>query len=138
MSKSINPMLFLKPDTGPFPARSPCHRLDEFADGYSLTGCSPALPVSASPASHHSRADTGNLSTVHLSLSGLSRTVKANYQYIGGPLLMIEVGQSGVSNSVFSLSSDPAAVRSNAAPLNVAIDSAGCSNTTGAPHEYFY
>ena len=27
---------------------------------------------------------------------------------------------------------------SNAAPLNVAIDSAGCSNTTGAPHEYFY
>src|ERR1700686_4460931 len=99
MSKSINPMLFLKPDTGPFPARPPCHRLDEFADGYSLTGCSPALPVSASPASHHSRVDAGNLSTVYSSLSGLSRTVKANYQYIGGPLLMIEVGQSGVSNS---------------------------------------
>src|SRR5277367_2932448 len=99
MSKSINPMLFLNRDTGLFPARCPCHRLDEFADGYSLTGCSPALPVSASPASHHSRVDTGNLSTVYSSLSGLSRTVKANYQHIGGPLLMIEVGQSGVSNS---------------------------------------
>src|SRR5271168_771521 len=94
MSKSINPMLFLNPDTGLFPARPPCHRLDEFADGYSLTGCSPALPVSASPASHHSRVDSGNLSTVYSSLSGLSRTVKANYQHIGGPLLMIEVGQS--------------------------------------------
>jgi hypothetical protein len=27
------------------------HRLDEFATGYSLAGCSPALPASASPAS---------------------------------------------------------------------------------------
>jgi hypothetical protein len=26
------------------------HRLDEFPAGYSLTGCSPALPASASPA----------------------------------------------------------------------------------------
>jgi len=29
---------------------APCPRLDEFPAGYSLTGCSPALPVSASPA----------------------------------------------------------------------------------------
>jgi hypothetical protein len=28
---------------------APPHRLDEFPAGYSLTGCSPALPVSASP-----------------------------------------------------------------------------------------
>src|SRR5262245_55037329 len=28
---------------------APAHRLDEFPAGYSLTGCSPALPVSASP-----------------------------------------------------------------------------------------
>ena len=31
-------------------AGAPAHRLDEFPAGYSLTGCSPALPVSASPA----------------------------------------------------------------------------------------
>jgi len=31
-------------------ADAPAHRLDEFPAGYSLTGCSPALPVSASPA----------------------------------------------------------------------------------------
>src|SRR5437867_5399382 len=31
-------------------ADAPAHRLDEFPAGYSLTGCSPALPASASPA----------------------------------------------------------------------------------------
>ena len=30
--------------------RTPAHRLDEFSAGYSLAGCSPALPTSASPA----------------------------------------------------------------------------------------
>jgi len=30
-------------------ADAPAHRLDEFPAGYSLTGCSPALPASASP-----------------------------------------------------------------------------------------
>ena len=29
------------------------HRLDEFPAGYSLAGCSPALPASASPTGHH-------------------------------------------------------------------------------------
>jgi hypothetical protein len=33
-------------DPNPAP---PAHRLDEFPAGYSLTGCSPALPASASP-----------------------------------------------------------------------------------------
>ena len=33
---------------------APCPRLDEFPVGYSLTGCSPALPVSASPADEQS------------------------------------------------------------------------------------
>jgi hypothetical protein len=31
-------------------ARAPAHRLDEFPAGYSLAGCSPAWPASASPA----------------------------------------------------------------------------------------
>ena len=31
-------------------ASAPAHRLDEFPAGYSLKGCSPALPISASPA----------------------------------------------------------------------------------------
>jgi hypothetical protein len=30
-------------------ADAPAHHSDEFPAGYSLTGCSPALPVSASP-----------------------------------------------------------------------------------------
>jgi DDE superfamily endonuclease len=36
--------------------RSPIHRLDEFPAGYSLAGCSPALPASASPVEIHSAA----------------------------------------------------------------------------------
>jgi hypothetical protein len=31
-------------------ADAPAHHSDEFPAGYSLTGCSPALPISASPA----------------------------------------------------------------------------------------
>jgi hypothetical protein len=31
--------------------RAPAHRLDEFPTGYSLAGCSPAEPASASPVS---------------------------------------------------------------------------------------
>ncbi len=31
---------------------APTHRLDEFPAGYSLAGCSPAEPASASPAGH--------------------------------------------------------------------------------------
>ncbi len=37
------------------------HRLDEFAAGYSLAGCSPALPASASPA----RSMLSNTVVVH-------------------------------------------------------------------------
>ena len=37
--------------------RSPIHRLDEFPAGYSLAGCSPALPASALPAETHSVAN---------------------------------------------------------------------------------
>src|SRR5712692_7357111 len=33
-------------------SQAPAHRLDEFPAGYSLAGCSPAVPASASPASH--------------------------------------------------------------------------------------
>ncbi len=52
MGKSINPMWLLsqtqgEADIGFAPGS---HRLDEFAVGYSLTGCSPAEPASASPA----------------------------------------------------------------------------------------
>ena len=35
-----------------FGANAPAHRLDEFPAGYSLAGCSPALPASASPTGH--------------------------------------------------------------------------------------
>ena len=34
------------------PVGAPAHRLDEFPAGYSLAGCSPAEPASASPAGH--------------------------------------------------------------------------------------
>src|SRR5271169_5896147 len=36
-----------------FAADAPAHRLDEFPAGYSLAGCAPAEPASASPAGHH-------------------------------------------------------------------------------------
>src|SRR5580658_8880367 len=36
-----------------WPASPRSHRLDESATGYSLAGCSPALPASASPAVFH-------------------------------------------------------------------------------------
>jgi hypothetical protein len=47
MGKSIVPMLFQNRSEVDF---APVHRSDEFAAGYSSTGCSPAEPVSASPA----------------------------------------------------------------------------------------
>ncbi len=50
MSRSINPISSFKPGTEPLSVRPRAHRLDESATSYSLTGCSPALPVSASPA----------------------------------------------------------------------------------------
>jgi hypothetical protein len=40
-----------------WPASPRPHRLDESATGYSLAGCSPALPASASPAVFHAAPD---------------------------------------------------------------------------------
>jgi len=64
MSKSINPMYFFDPEGEPFGLRPRSHRLDEFAAGYSLAGCSPALPASASPTGLHFQTNPRNLSTV--------------------------------------------------------------------------
>ena len=47
MSKSIDPICFSNRSEDIHLA--PVHRLDEFATGYSLTSCSPAELVSASP-----------------------------------------------------------------------------------------
>ena len=46
-------VLFFAPGAKEFPASPRPHRLDESATGYSLAGCSPALPASASPAGLH-------------------------------------------------------------------------------------
>src|SRR5579864_6296004 len=54
MSRSINPMCSLFVARAKQSPASPLpHRLDESATGYSLAGCSPALPASASPAGFH-------------------------------------------------------------------------------------
>src|SRR5262249_16064870 len=42
-------------------ADAPAHHSDEFPAGYSLTGCSPALPVSASPAAVEYRSDLAQI-----------------------------------------------------------------------------
>ena len=102
MSKSINPMLSFKPGTLPFPASPRSHRLDEFAAGYSLAGCSPALPASASLAVLYLLATGSYLSTVSFEkiskLDSKART-RQNINIRGGPNQSIEVGQTGVSNS---------------------------------------
>ena len=50
MSKSIDPMGG-RNKAGYGPGAAPrAHRFDEFAAGYSLAGCAPAEPASASPA----------------------------------------------------------------------------------------
>jgi hypothetical protein len=43
-------VFFFRPGRGLRGLRPGTHRLDEFAVGYSLAGCSPAEPASASPA----------------------------------------------------------------------------------------
>jgi len=42
-------------------ADASAHRLDEFPTGYSLTGCSPALPASASPVGAEHAASSAQL-----------------------------------------------------------------------------
>src|SRR6266849_5181546 len=102
MSKSISPMLFLKPGTKLFSAPPRSHRSDEFAAGYSLAVCSPAWPASALPVGFHLQATGSYLSTVSFEkiskLDSKART-RQNINIRGGPNQSIEVGQTGVSNS---------------------------------------
>ena len=103
MSRSINPMcFFLAPGAKQSPASPLPHRLDESATGYSLAGCSPALPASASLTVFHLQAAGSYLSTVSFEkiskLDSKART-RQNINIRGGPNQSIEVGQTGVSNS---------------------------------------
>jgi hypothetical protein len=97
-------MLF-KTGTEPLPSSPRSHRLDESAAGYSLTGCSPALPVSASPTGLYRQAEDVHLSSNSNGTGdspldfGAAAGQTINYQ--GGPNQMIEVGQAGRSNSAF-------------------------------------
>src|SRR5580658_2711260 len=105
MSKSISPMLFLMPEAKPFRASPRSHRSDEFAVGYSLAVCSPALPASASPAGIHLQTAGSYLSTVSFGkISKLDSKVRTrqNINVRGGPNQSIEVGQTGVSNSALN------------------------------------
>jgi len=89
MSKSINPMLSFEPGTLPFPASSRSHRLDEFAAGYSLAGCSPALPASASLAVFYVQATGRYLSTVSFekdSALDLKARIRQTINIRGGPI----------------------------------------------------
>src|SRR5713101_8306926 len=53
-------VFFLVPEAKQSPASPLPHRLDESATGYSLAGCSPALPASASPAGFHAAPHSRN------------------------------------------------------------------------------
>lgn len=89
MSRSINPISLFKTGTETFPTSTRFDRFDESADGYSSTGCSSALPASASPADLSIHAakkicqrrfrETGKF------LAGLERRVTANYKHPGWP-----------------------------------------------------
>src|SRR5712691_10594740 len=63
------------------------HRLDEFPAGYSLAGCSPAEPASASPTSRSMRylvlADNGLSANGNLSLISVSH-LKGSVQTVPG------------------------------------------------------
>jgi hypothetical protein len=52
MSFLRHPEIFPSDGSASLAAHAPAHRLDEFPAGYSLAGCSPAEPASASPAGH--------------------------------------------------------------------------------------
>ena len=45
----------------PLHGRPSAHRYDEFPAGYSLAGCAPAEPASASPAGAHPDAEEGRV-----------------------------------------------------------------------------
>src|SRR5271169_84011 len=111
MRKSIDPMLFLKSGARPFAAPPRSHRLDEFAAGYSLAGCSPAWPASASLAGFHLQAAAGYLSTVSFekdsALDSKAR-IRQTINIQGGPFQTIKVGQAGRSNSPAAVTPQPA------------------------------
>jgi hypothetical protein len=63
------------------------HRFDEFATGYSLAGCTPAEPASASPIVFHLRAEARYLSTVsRRRIAGLQGSAETEYQHQVGPI----------------------------------------------------
>src|SRR5271157_1665335 len=102
MSKSIDPMWFLKPGAKLFSASPRSHRFDEFADGYSSAVCSPAWPASASPAGIYLQTAASYLSTGSfgkISKLDSKAPTRQNINFRGGPNQSIEVGQTGVSNS---------------------------------------
>jgi len=70
--------------------RAPAHRLDEFPTGYSLAGCSPAEPASASP-----------VSLILLRLHSFVYDVSAN----GNLSLIIVSHHRGAAHSLSQLSS---------------------------------
>jgi len=71
---------------------APTHRLDEFPAGYSLAGCAPAEPASASPTGTYSETNTARRtmalqSTADCGVTGcLSTWVHRNMEKMGVPL----------------------------------------------------
>src|SRR5277367_1728862 len=127
MSRSINPISLFKTGTEACRPSPRSHRLDESATSYSLTGCSPALPVSASPARllslcrRHASVNLASENQTICFFSGLQRRLKANYQHPGwaksddrsGPCRMIKLTSvtwlsEGTTLFVGSTSSHPA------------------------------
>ena len=76
IGKSIVP-IYSKPERGCSSPRS--HRSDEFAAGYSLTGCSPAEPVSASPAGFIFSEPLGDVNRKRVPTLDFTMSVGANY-----------------------------------------------------------
>ena len=106
MSKSINPMLFLNPEA------SPSRPGPRFIVSMSLQTaipwrvalqhCPPPLHRPVSILRSTPEVICQPFTSVFLDFR---EPDKANYQYMGGPNQMIEVGQAGVSNSTLSGSS---------------------------------
>jgi hypothetical protein len=58
----------------PRPDRPRPHRFDEFPAGYSLAGCAPALPTSASPAGGHREASRSGSTVEKQRMEGIVLT----------------------------------------------------------------
>jgi hypothetical protein len=63
-----------------WPASPRSHRLDESATGYSLAGCSPALPASASPAVFHAAPNRRKQSSATATGQGIFRAGKRTFR----------------------------------------------------------